>query len=365
MRETARGKSEERKRRMVRLGNLECRHGLLLAPMAGVSDRAFRAICREMGAEYTVSEMISAKALCYEQLSRGSAPARTAALADVYKDEKPIAVQLFGSEPEVLARAAHLIGEGEYRGRAGDGLADAIDLNMGCPVHKVVSNGEGSALMKDPKTAVAIVRAVCAATKLPVTVKIRAGWDRTHINAPEFARALEDAGAAMICVHARTREQMYEPGIDLSVIARVKQAVRIPVIGNGDIRSASDAVRMLQETECDGVMVGRGAMGNPWLFSEICAALENRSFCAPSIQEKMCVARKQIQNMVAWKGEHVGVAEGRKHLAWYIRDLPGAAALRNRVMRAETMDAFNLIIDEVSALFDGFEVHTEKRKEGL
>lgn len=336
---------------MVRFGNIVCENGLMLAPMAGVSDRAFRAVCKDAGAEYTVSEMVSAKALCYEQLARAGAPAKTAVLTDVTAGEKPIAVQLFGSEPEFLARAAALIGEGTYRGRAGSGLADAIDINMGCPVHKVVSNGEGSALMKDPAAAAAIVRAVCAATSLPVTVKIRAGWDRAHINAPQMAKYLEDAGASMICVHARTREQMYEPGIDLSVIARVKEAVRIPVVGNGDIRTGADALKMFRETGCDGVMIGRGALGNPWIFTEIAAACKGVPYTPPSMREKMQVALRQVRAMVAQKGEHTGVAEGRKHLAWYIRDLPGAAALRNRVMRAEDLATFETIIAEVSQSF--------------
>ena len=281
------------------------------------------------------TEMVSAKAVLYNNKN-------TEDLMKTVPGERPLALQLFGSEPEIMADIAKRLSEREF---------DIIDVNMGCPVHKVVSNGEGSALMKDPAAAAAIVRAVCAATSLPVTVKIRAGWDRAHINAPQMAKYLEDAGASMICVHARTREQMYEPGIDLSVIARVKEAVRIPVVGNGDIRTGADALKMFRETGCDGVMIGRGALGNPWIFTEIAAACKGVPYTPPSMREKMQVALRQVRAMVAQKGEHTGVAEGRKHLAWYIRDLPGAAALRNRVMRAEDLATFETIIAEVSQSF--------------
>ena len=255
------------------------KNGIFLAPMAGVSDKSFRALCRRFGAEYTVSEMVSAKALCYEQMSKkSSADTPTAALCEVRCEDGPMAIQLFGSEPDFIAEAARLIETREYKNCISDISPAAIDINMGCPVRKITSNGEGSALMKDPALAARIVEATVKATSLPVTVKIRAGWDSESINAPEMAKMLESAGASAICVHARTKEQLYFPGIDLSVIACVKEAVKIPVIGNGDIYCAADARKMINETGCDGVMIGRGAQGNPWIFSEIVDELEGREY---------------------------------------------------------------------------------------
>ncbi|MBQ9783392.1 MAG: tRNA-dihydrouridine synthase family protein, partial [Clostridia bacterium] len=249
----------------MEIGSVHLRNGLLLAPMAGVTDRTFRLLCRRFGADYTVSEMVSAKALCYEQKSKRkeSLLAGSAPLAAITKAEAPMAVQLFGSEPEFMAEAARMLEANSYRGCVSEIPPVAIDINMGCPVRKITGNGEGSALMKNPRLAGQITEAVCRAVKLPVTVKIRAGWDQNSINAPELAKLLEQAGAAMICVHARTREQLYAPGIDPEIIRQVKEAVGIPVVGNGDVQSAEDAIRMMRDTGCDGVMIGRGAMGNP------------------------------------------------------------------------------------------------------
>ena len=228
----------------VKIGNITLRHGLILAPMAGVADSSFRAICRRLGAEYTVTEMLSAKALCYEQLCKknGENTLKTAAIAKMTEEEKPCAVQLFGSEPEFMAEAARRLSVGDYRGFDGRSLPAAIYINMGCPVHKVVSNGEGSALMKSPELAGKIVEAICRETSLPVTVKIRAGWDGDSKNAPELAKIVEAAGASLICVHGRTRDQMYAPPVDWEIIRQVKEAVKVPVIGNGDVVDAkSDA----------------------------------------------------------------------------------------------------------------------------
>lgn len=318
---------------------------LALAPMAGVTDRPFRRRCRALGAQYTVSEMVSAKALCYEQRS-GRHPERSVsgALASVMRDELPMAVQIFGSEPAFMAEAARLLTAGDYIGCVGEVPPAAIDINMGCPVRKVTSNGEGSALLKDPPLAAEILRAVVAATSLPVTVKIRAGWDAASINAPEVARRLEDAGAVAICVHARTREQMYEPGVDRSVIAAVKKAVSIPVWGNGDIYTAADALSMMEETGCDGVMIGRGAMGNPWIFAEISAAMNGRPYTPPTPRERFDLALGQVRDMIAEKGERVGLAEAKKHLAWYCKGLDGAAAARGQIMQATTLSQMEDIV---------------------
>lgn len=333
----------------IKIGNVDLTHGLALAPLAGVSDRAFRRVCRQCGADFSVSEMVSAKAMCYEQKSRSKQERSvTGALASVMRDEQPMAVQLFGSEPQFMAEAARMLESNDYNGCVSEMPPAVIDINMGCPVRKIVSNGEGSALMKNIPLAADIVRAMTSAVKLPVTVKIRAGWDKDSINAVEMARALEDAGAKMICVHARTREQMYEPSADWSVIADVKAAVSIPVFGNGDIFSADDAERMITETGCDGVMIARGAMGNPWIFSEIRALREGRKYTPPTVHERFAMAQRQIEEMVKEKGERVGIAEAKKHLAWYCKGIEGAAAARADVMKAENLNAIKEIIEKLS-----------------
>lgn len=333
----------------ITLGQYTLRHGLFLAPLAGVSDRAFRNICRKEGAEYTVSEMVSAKALCYEQRTKKeSALTKTAPLASVYQNEMPMAIQLFGHEPDFMAEAARLIEEMSYRGCTSDTPPAAIDINMGCPVPKIVGNGEGSALMKDPALAADIVRAVCRAVTLPVTVKIRAGWDADSINASEMAKRLEDAGACLIAVHGRTRAQMYAPSADLGVIADVKKSVTVPVVGNGDILTAADALRMYEQTGCDGVMIARGALGNPWLFAEIRAALENTQYTPPTLSERMETALSQIAFMVEEKGERVAAAEARKHLSWYIKGMEGAAAARLAINSAVSLEEMTEIIGRLS-----------------
>ncbi len=324
----------------VILGKQKLNNGLMLAPMAGVTDSVFRLICKKLGAEYTVSEMVCAKALCYAQRSKkiSAEASASAALARISLKEMPMAVQIFGSEPEFMAEAAAMIVNRSYKGCAAECAPTAIDINMGCPVRKITSNGEGSALMKDTQLAARIVRAVADAVSVPVTVKIRAGWDSSSINAPEFAKALEQAGASLICVHARTKEQLYTKGIDLSVIERTKRAVSIPVIGNGDIYTAADAVAMMDKTGCDGVMIGRGAEGNPWIFSEIAATMENRAFTPPTLEERLSLAAYQLDEMIALKGERTGLAEAKKHMAWYIGGVRGAAAARASIMTADTAD---------------------------
>ena len=324
-------------------------HGLALAPLAGVSDRAFRRVCRALGADYTVSEMVSAKALVYEQRAKGEKERSVSGhLASVLREELPMAVQLFGRDPDFMAEAARMLEAHDYKGCVGEVPPTAIDINMGCPVRKVAGNGEGSALLREPALVGEIVRAVVRAVSIPVTVKIRAGWDKDSINAPEIAKICEDAGAALICVHARTREQMYEPGVDRSVIGAVKAAVSVPVLGNGDIYSAADALSMMEETGCDGVMIARGAMGNPWIFSEIAAALDGKTYTPPPVAERFEVALGQVREMIEEKGERIGVAEAKKHLAWYCHGMEGAAAARSRLMQATSYDALAAILREMA-----------------
>lgn len=319
----------------MRIKDIELKHGLALAPMAGVTDKHFRRLCGEHGAEYTVTEMVSAKALCYEKLSRPSAPARSAALAEI-EPGIPTAVQIFGSEPDYMAEAAMMLAEGSYRGFSGI-LPSAIDINMGCPVRKVVSCGEGSALMKTPDLAQKIVEAVKKSVNIPVTVKIRAGWNKDSINAPEFAKMLEFAGADAICIHGRTRDLFYAPSSDNRVIADVKSAVKIPVFGNGDIYSAKDAFRMFEETGVDGVMIARGAMGDPWLFEEIAAIQDGKEYTRPSDKERIDMALCQTKIYIEERGEH-GIVETRNRLSWYVKGIKGASAARGKLNSAESFD---------------------------
>lgn len=337
---------------MLEFGNVSLKHGLMLAPMAGATDYSFRHICREMGAEYLVSEMVCAKALCYEQgikKSLSASPSRTAPLAAVMESEAPMAVQIFGSDPAIMAEAARMISEGSYRGCTSQIPPSAIDINMGCPVQKIVSNGEGSALLRDPALAARIVEAVVLATSLPVTVKIRIGWDKNSINATEMAKRLEASGASLICVHARTREQMYAPSADWSHIARVKEALSIPVVGNGDIFSASDALDMLRETGCDGVMIGRGALGDPWIFENTIDLLEGRAPRRPEREEVIDTALRHLQMLIEHKGERIGVAESRKHLGWYMKGIRGAAQMRNRINTAESLAELRELLEELKS----------------
>lgn len=326
------------------IGKTVLPHGLVLAPMAGVTDRAMRIVCSEQGAEYAVSEMISAKALVYEQKGRPSAPAKTADLAAVGEDETiPVAVQLFGSEPEFIAEAARLVSRGAYRGFRGK-LPAAVDINMGCPVRKVVSNGEGSALMRDPEKIYRIVSAAAAASALPVTVKMRSGWNADSINAPECAKAAEAGGARALVLHARTREQFYRPGIDLDVIGRVVSAVKIPVIGNGDVNCAADAIDMIKKTGCAGVAVGRGAVGNPWIFEEIACAIDGLEFRPPLPADRCNAALRQLSLAVTEKGDRRGTAESKFALSGYLYGLRGAAAARQKLMNAPDSDSVREVL---------------------
>ena len=331
----------------IKIGEVTLKHGIFLAPMAGFSDYSFRKICRAHGAEYTVSEMVSAKALCYEQLGK-KIEYRTAPLARVKSDETPMAIQLFGSEPHFVAEAAKMIESLDYKGCVSEIAPNAIDINMGCPMHKIVGNGEGSALMKNPKLAAEIVLAtVKALNHTPVTVKIRAGWDNDSKNAPEMAKMLEDAGASLICVHARTREQMYNPGIDVSIIEKVKNAVNIPVVGNGDIYSAADALSMIERTGCDGIMIGRGAIGNPYLFQEIIAGLNKEEYRKPTLAKAIETCIEHINLIRADKGEYTASAEIKKHAAMYIKGVYSAASVRDRIMKTRSTHEIEEILNEL------------------
>lgn len=334
----------------IKIGNITLEKGLMLAPMAGFTDYSFRMICRERGAEYTVSEMVSAKALCYEQMSKKNSlsASKTAPLAAVRCEENPMAIQLFGSEPEFVAEAAAMIESRDYKSCVSEASPVAIDINMGCPMHKIVGNGEGSALMRNPELAAKIVEATAKALKnTPVTVKIRAGWDDSSKNAPEMAKRLEGAGASLICVHARTREQMYNPGIDMDIITKVKKAVNIPVIGNGDIYSAADALKMLEITGCDGLMIGRGSLGNPWIFSEIVAGIDGREFTPPTLSERLNTCLSHVSLIRDNKGEYTAAAEIKKHAALYIKGVRSAAAVRDRIMKTRSTSEIEDIINEL------------------
>ena len=317
------------------LGGFTPEYGVFLAPMAGFSDRAMRRVCRDMGAEYSVTEMISAKAVTFGDK-------KTYSLARIRDDEGPVGLQIFGSEPDVMARAADILSRHER----GDGYArpNAIDINMGCPVAKIFNNGEGSALMRSPELIARITEAVKENTDLPVTVKIRAGVDSSHINAVECALAAESAGASLITVHGRTRVQMYSGVVDRDIIKKVKQSVHIPVIANGDIITADDAMSMLSYTGADGVAIGRGAVGNPFLFREIISLMRGEPCYAPTLKEKVDVALLQLRLAIEDKGERMAVPEARKQIALYLRSFRGAAGIRAEINRALTYDEVERIL---------------------
>ena len=307
---------------MVSIGGVPIPGPLVLAPMAGVADAAFRAVCREQGAACTVSEMISAKALLYQD-------AKARKLLERAPGDAPVAVQLFGSGPETLAEAAK-----KARDLSG---CELIDLNMGCPVGKVVRNGEGSALLRDLPLAGRILEAVVRAVDVPVTVKLRKGWDGGSVVAPQLAKLAEEAGIAALCLHGRTRAQMYAGRADWDIIRAVKAEAKIPVIANGDVFEPEDVPRILRYTGADLVMIGRGAMGNPWLFSRGLAALEGRPVPPmPGARERADMAEKQFRLALEFKGERIACLEARKHVCWYLRGIPYAGYAKEQINRAET-----------------------------
>ena len=318
----------------MKIGNINLKHGIMLAPMAGYSDRAMRVVCHKYGSEYSVSEMVSATALYYGDR-------KTLSLMTLSEDEGPSAVQIFGKEPEIMAYAAEKISGGI----AGGVMPVAIDINMGCPVKKIYSNGEGSALMHSPLLIEKIVRAVKGSTHLPVTVKLRTGVDSKHINVLECALRAEEGGASLITVHGRTREQMYSGQIDKESIKKVKAAVKIPVIANGDITTAKGALELLSYTGADGVMIGRGAVGNPFIFSEINALVEGREYEEPTLNKRIEVALLQLRIAIEEKGEARAVCEARKQIALYLHGFRGSAKLRADINKAETYEEVLLAIN--------------------
>lgn len=321
----------------LKIGNATLRHGIMLAPMAGFSDRAMRLVAKEYGAEYTTTEMVSAKAIVYEDK-------KTYKLARIEEDEAPAAVQIFGSEPEVMAEAARIISSGAF----GGALPTAIDINMGCPVPKIFKNGEGSALMQNPLLIEKIISKVKAATPLPVTVKMRLGVDEKHINAFECASRAEAAGADLIVIHGRTRAEQYSGEARYEEIKKVKKHLQIPVIANGDITSAKKALDVLKATGADGVMIGRGAIGNPFIFKEIAASLKKESYTPPSLSEKISVALSQLKAAIEDKGEPFAVREARGSIAQYFHSFRGAAAFRAKLNRAESFEEVALATKKLS-----------------
>lgn len=315
----------------LKIGTVTLKNNVALAPMAGVTDLPFRLLCKEQGCGLMCTEMVSAKALLYKNKN-------TKSILETKPEERPIAVQLFGSDPEIMAEIAHQLEEGPF---------DIIDINMGCPVPKIVNNGEGSALMKDPKKVEAILSAMVKRVKKPVTVKFRKGFNDQSVNAVEIAKIAEGCGVSAVAVHGRTREQYYSGKADWSIIRQVKEAVKIPVLGNGDIFGPEDAKRMIDETGCDGVMVARGAKGNPWLFHRINHYLDTGILLPPPTAgevREMILRHGKLQ--VEYKGEHTAMREMRKHVAWYTAGYPHSAALRNEINQVETLEELIRLLEE-------------------
>ena len=315
----------------MNIGNVKLDNPYILAPMAGVTDLPFRLLCKEQGAGLLCMEMISAKALIYGNRN-------TKQLLEIHPEEYPVSLQLFGSDPEIMSEAAKRIEDRPFQ---------ILDINMGCPVPKVVKNGEGSALMNDPGLVRRIVEKVSRAIQKPVTVKIRKGFDDQHVNAVEIARIAEDAGASAVAVHGRTREQYYSGKADWDIIRQVKEAVSIPVIGNGDVVSGASALAMMEETGCDGVMIGRGAQGNPWIFSDLLEYERTGKLrLRPGADEIREMMLRHARLQIRYKGEYLGIREMRKHVSWYTKGLPGSARLREAINQVESYEELEQLLSE-------------------
>jgi len=322
----------------LKIGNVELENNLILAPMAGVTDLPFRLLCKEQGAALCCMEMVSAKGIYYNNKN-------TESLLTVDERERPVSLQLFGSDPEIMAAMAAKI---EHRN------FDILDINMGCPVPKVVNNGDGSALMKNPVLAGKIIEGMVKAIDKPVTVKIRKGFDDEHINAVEMAHVAQESGAAAIAVHGRTREQYYSGKADWSIIADVKQAVSIPVIGNGDILDAKDVIAMKEQTDCDGFMIGRGAQGNPWIFHQILHYFETGELIGkPPMEEMVKTMLRHAKLQIEFKGDYLGIREMRKHAAWYTAGYKGASKLRGRINDVESYDELERLFEDFMKEYGG------------
>ena len=315
----------------LKIGNIALSNPYILAPMAGVTDLPFRLLCKEQGAGLLCMEMVSAKAIQYNNKN-------TKALLEIHPEEEPVSLQLFGSDPEVISEVARQIEELPFA---------ILDINMGCPVPKIVRNGEGSALMNQPKLVYEIVQKTVKAIQKPVTVKIRKGFNDESINAVEIAKIIEDAGGAAVAVHGRTREQYYSGKADWDIIRQVKEAVSIPIIGNGDVTSGESALAMMRETGCDGVMIGRGAQGNPWIFSELREYEKTGQMPArPSNAELKKMMLRHARLQMQYKGDYLGIREMRKHVAWYTTGLPNSAKLRGEINAVESYEELETLLEE-------------------
>ena len=329
---------EKRWTLMFQIGNVTIENPVIAAPMAGVTDKAYRRILKEYGAGLLYSEMISAKGMMHSNK-------RTFDMIDASEEERPFVLQLFGSETEDMVKATRMLSD--YKN------IDIVDINMGCPVKKVVKTGAGSRLMMHPDQAAKIVTAMKKTTDRPVTVKIRTGWDHDHINAVSFAKKMEESGADAIAIHGRTRSQMYGGVADWDIIRRVKETVTVPVIGNGDVFSPEDFIAMLEQTGADGVMIGRGLLGRPWLIRQCMDQLERQTHDSVSLDERKTIIKKHMRWLVEDKGEKIATLEMRTHGAWYLKGLPNASKARRSVSRVRSLDGFMRIIDEYFSSFEG------------